>query len=278
MKKIISSQAASLALLCVSLSFANTAFATTEAARVNDKVITIEEVNAKLAEATRGNPMTAPSKKQILDDLIRREVAIQEARKMKLDQDPGVNERLNNVLFFGLVEKKLGPEFDKMTISDAEAKAWYEKNPEIRTSHIFVALPPEATAEEEQRASKKLSEVMSEVKTGKLSFAEAAQKNSEDPSAAVGGDLDYRMKDRLDANYYKSALKLGKIGDITSPVRTSFGMHLVRLTGKHVWTEVDRTRVKRLILEEKRQELVTRFLNDLRQKAKVSVNDKVIKD
>ena len=276
MKKIISTPAASIALLCLSISFAASALATTEAARVNDKIITLEEVNAKLAEATHANPMTAPSKKQILDDLIRREVAIQEAHKMKLDQDPAVSERMNNVLFFGLVEKKLGPEFEKMTISDAEAKKWYEKNPEIRTSHIFVALAPEATAEEEQHASKKLNEVMSEVKTGKLSFAEAAQKNSEDPSAAVGGDLDYRMKDRLDANYYKSALKLGKIGDITSPVRTSFGMHLIRLTGKHVWTEVDRTRVKRLILEDKRQELVSKYLNDLRQKARVSVNDKVI--
>ena len=276
MKKIITSQVATLALFCVSFTFASSAFAVTEAARVNDKIITLEDVNVKLAEAVRGSPMTAPSRKQVLDDLIRREVAIQEARKMKLDQDPAVTERMNNVLFFGLVEKKLGPEFDKMTISDAEAKTWYTKNPEVRTSHIFVALPPEATSDEEQRASKKLSEVLGEVKSGKVSFAEAAQKHSEDPSSAVGGDLDYRMKDRLDANYYKAALKLGKIGDISAPVRTAFGMHLVRLTGKHVWTEVDRTRVKRLILEDKRQELVTRYLNDLRQKARVTVNDKVI--
>ena len=86
------------------------------------------------------------------------------------------------------------------------------------------------------------------------------------------------MKDRLDTAYFKAAAKLGKIGDIAGPIRTPFGLHLIRLTGKRSWLEVDRARVKRLILEEKRQELVSRFLNDLRQKAKVSTNDKSLKE
>jgi parvulin-like peptidyl-prolyl isomerase len=94
----------------------------------------------------------------------------------------------------------------------------------------------------------------------------------------MGGDLDYRMKDRLDPAFFKAAVKLGKVGDIAGPVRTPFGLHLVRLTGKRSWLEADRARVKRLILEERRQELVTRFLNDLRQKAKVSTNEKALKE
>ena len=61
------------------------------------------------------------------------EIALEEARKMKLEQDPAVADRLNNVLFFAYIEKKLAPEFDKMTVSDAETKNWYEKNPEILT-------------------------------------------------------------------------------------------------------------------------------------------------
>lgn len=254
------------------------AFASIEAARVNDKVITLEDVNARFAEAYRGNPLVAPTKKQVLEDLIKREAAIQEARRLKIDQDAATQDRINNVLFYSVIEKKLGTEFDKITLSDAEAKSWYEKHPEVRTSHIFIALPPDATAEEEQKASKKLNELLSEIKTGRASFAEAAQKNSEDPSAAVGGDLDYRMKDRLDPNYYKAALKLGKSGDMSGPVRSSFGLHLIRLTAKHSWSETDRIHVKKIIFEERRQEIVSKYLNDLRQKANVSVNEKAVKE
>jgi parvulin-like peptidyl-prolyl isomerase len=256
----------------------NPAHASTEAARVNDKIITLEEVNAKLGEASRGSPQTAPNRKQILDELINREAAVQEARKLRLDQDPVVLERINNVLFVSLIEKKLGAEFDRMTLSDAEAKNWYEKNPELRTSHIFIALTPGAGADEESKANARLKEILAEIKSGKTSFAEAAQKYSEDPSASVGGDLDYRFKDRMDPVFYKTALRLGKAGDMAGPVRTAFGVHLVRLTGKRSWLEVDRVRVKRMILDEKRQELVSRLLNDLRQKAKVSTNEKALKD
>ncbi len=261
----------------VFLSF-NLATAATEAARVNDKVITVEDVNSKLLEASRGNPMAAPSRKQVLDELIKREAAIQEAKRMKLDQDPAILDRINNVLYFALIEKKLGPDFDKISFSESDTKNWYEKNPEIRTSHIFISLPQGVSADEESKAEKRLGEILSEVKSGKRSFAEAAQQYSEDPSAPMGGDLDYRMKDRLDPAFFKAAVKLGKVGDIAGPVRTPFGFHLIRLTGKRSWLEADRARVKRLILEEKRQDLVSRFLNDLRQKAKVSTNEKALKD
>ena len=177
-----------------------------------------------------------------------------------------------------VVEKKLGAELEKVTLSEAEAKAWYSKNPEIRTSQIFIALPNEATAEEEQKANKRLSDILGEIKSGKMSFAEAAQKNSEDPSASVGGDLQYRGKDRLDPLYYRAALKLAKAGDTTGPIRTPYGAHLIRLTGKHSWNETDRMRIKRMIIEEKKQEIVGKYLNDLRQKASISVNEKVIKE
>lgn len=265
-------------LIPFSLLTISAAHAVTEAAKVNDKVITLEQVNARIAEQARSGSPISLTKKTALDELVKREAAIQEAKRLKLDQDPAIADRINNVLYFAVLEKKLGSEFEKITLSDAEAKNYYEKNPEIRTSHIFVALPSDATSEDEKKANAKLNAVLTEIRSGKVSFAEAAQKNSEDPSAAMGGDLDYRMKDRLDPAYYRAAIKLGKSGDISSPIRTPFGLHLIRLTGKHNWTEVDRQHVKRVILDEKRQELVSGYLNDLRQKAKVSINSNVIKE
>lgn len=265
-------------LISFSLITVTSALAATEAAKVNDKVITIDQVTARIQEQARSGAPIALSKKMALDELVNREAAVQEAKKMKLDQDPVVAERISNVLYFAVLEKKLGTEFEKITLSDAEAKNWYEKNPEIKTSHIFVALPPGANADDEKKATAKLNGILAEIRSGKTSFAEAAQKSSEDPSAAMGGDLDYRMKDRLDPVYYRAALKLGKLGDISSVIRTPFGMHIIRLTGKHNWSEVDRQHVKRLILDDRRQEIVSRYLNDLRQKAKVTINSAAIKE
>jgi parvulin-like peptidyl-prolyl isomerase len=265
-------------IISFSLLAQSNSFAAVEAAKVNDKVITLDQVNARISEQIRSGSPIALSKKDALEDLVKREAAIQEAKKMKLDQDPAIAERINNVLFYALIEKKIGPELEKITLSDAEAKNWYEKNPEIRTSHIFIVLPGDSSAEDEKKATTKLTSILSEIKSGKISFAEAAQKNSEDPSAAMGGDLDYRMRDRLDPNYYRAALKLGKSGDISGIVRTPFGLHLIRLTGKHSWSEVDRQNVKRIIFEEKRNGLISNFLGGLRQKARVNVNSAVIKE
>jgi len=265
-------------ILPLSILTLSSAFAVTEVAKVNDKVITLEQVNARINEQARSGSPTVLTKKAAVDELVKREAAIQEAKKLKLDQDPVIAERINNVLYFAVLEKKLGSDFEKITLSDAEAKNWYEKNPEIRTSHIFVVLPPDATSDDEKKASAKLTSVLTEIRSGKISFAEAAQKNSEDPSAAMGGDLDYRMKDRLDPAYYRAALKLGKSGDISSIVRTPFGLHLIRLTGKHNWSEVDRQHVKRVILDDKRQEIVANYLDGLRQKAKVTITPGAVKE
>ena len=163
-------------IISFSLLAQSNSFAAVEAAKVNDKVITLDQVNARISEQIRSGSPIALSKKDALEDLVKREAAIQEAKKMKLDQDPAIAERINNVLFYALIEKKIGPELEKITLSDAEAKNWYEKNPEIRTSHIFIVLPGDSSAEDEKKATTKLTSILSEIKSGKISFAEAAQK------------------------------------------------------------------------------------------------------
>ncbi len=264
---------AAVAVSLISASFAAPSFAAVEVAKVNDHVITVDQLNTRFQEQLRMSGVTTTTKKAVLDDMIKREVAVQEAKKLKLEQNPDIQERINSVLFYAYIEKKLGSEFERLGVAESEAKNWYDKNPEIRTSHIFLTLAPGSPAEEEKRLTEKLNEVAKEIKTGKMSFAEAAQKYSEDPSGPMGGDLDYRTRDRLDPGFYQAAVKLGKPGDTSGVVRTPYGLHLIRLTGKKGWGETDRTRIKRIILEEKRDALVAKHLNDLRQKSKVTVNN-----
>jgi len=260
-------------------SLSGAAYAATELARINSTVITLEDFNKRYKDNLKFFQFKAPSKKNVLEDLIKRELAIQEARRAGLDKDPEVVDRMNTVLFQALVEKKLAKDFEGITVSDAEAKSFYGKNPEIRTSHIFVAVRPDASAEEDKKAREKITKIQNEfLKPGKMSFAEVAQRYSEGAAAPMGGDIDYQTRDKLDPAYYAEALRLGSPGKVGNIVRSQFGYHIVKVTSVRPWEEADKGQVKRMMIEEKRAQIFDRFMGDLRKQAKVSVHNDLLKD
>ncbi|OFZ01052.1 MAG: hypothetical protein A2Z97_14320 [Bdellovibrionales bacterium GWB1_52_6] len=250
-----------------------------ELARVNNKVITLEDFNKKFGESVNFFQFKARGKKVFLEDLIKRELGIQEARRLNLDKDPEIMERVNSVLYQALIEKKLAKEFEAIQVSDPEAKSYYDKYPEIRSSHIFAAIPAGARPEDEKKALDKIKKIYDQyVKDGKTSFAEIAQRFSEGVAAPMGGDIDYQTKDKLDPVYYDTALKLKTPGKISNIVRSQFGYHIIKLTAVRSWEDVDKAQIKRLVFDEKRALIFEKFMNQLRQQAKVSVRSDLIKD
>ncbi|MBC7691273.1 MAG: SurA N-terminal domain-containing protein, partial [Methylotenera sp.] len=160
-----------LAAMIIPLMALKTIEAATELARINGTVISLEDFNKKYRENLKFFQFKAPTKKGVLDDLIKRELGIQEARRLKLDRDPEIVDRMNTVLYHALLDKQLGKEFEKINITDAEAKDFYSKNPELRTSHIFVQLKPDASKEDQAKAYAKIKNVQdTELKAGKTSF------------------------------------------------------------------------------------------------------------
>ena len=89
---------------------------------------------------------------------------------------------------------------------------------EVRASHILVKLEDEA---------KKLLE---EIKGGK-SFADAAKEVSLCPSGRDGGDLGFFKKGVMVKPFEDAAFAMKEIGEISEPVQTQFGWHLIQLTG-----------------------------------------------
>lgn len=265
-----------LLALTLTLTIPAFSFSATELAKVNGKVITLEDFNKKYQALLPLYTNKTPTKANVLDDLIKRELGIQEAKKLKLEQDPEVQDEMNTVLYQALLRKQLVKEFEKIHISDAEAKSWYEKNPEVRTSHIFVAIKPGAKKEEELEAYKRIKEIQDkELKSGK-SFAEVAQKFSEGVAAPMGGDLDYQTKDRLDPTYYSTAVALRSPGKVSGIIKTQFGYHIIKLTAIREWNDVDRNTVKQLVLNEKRQGIFDRYMGQLRAKASVSIKSGLV--
>lgn len=89
---------------------------------------------------------------------------------------------------------------------------------EIRASHILVKTKEEA------------ENLLDEIKNGK-DFAEAAKEVSLCPSGSDGGDLGFFRRGVMVKPFEDAAFNLNEIGDISEPVETQFGWHLIQLTG-----------------------------------------------
>jgi peptidyl-prolyl cis-trans isomerase D len=120
-----------------------------------------------------------------------------------------------------------------LTVNEQDLKTYYEQNAarleERRASHILVAVSKDASAADKDKAKAKAQELYDQVKKAPDSFAEVARKNSQDPgSAANGGDLDYFPRGAM-TKPFEDAVFAMKKGDISPPVQTEFGWHIIKL-------------------------------------------------
>lgn len=110
-----------------------------------------------------------------------------------------------------------------------EHRAQFETPEERRARHILVSVAKGASAEVKAKAKEKADKLLAEAKANPKAFADLAKKNSEDPgSAAEGGDLGFFAKGRM-AKPFDDAVFAMKAGDITGPVETQFGYHIIQL-------------------------------------------------
>jgi len=125
----------------------------------------------------------------------------------------------------------------QIAIDPAEVKKQYEANqknygkPEERqASHILIAVKPDASAEEKAAAKKKAEEVAAEAKKNPGKFAELAKKYSQDPgSSGQGGDLGYFSRDGSMVKPFEDAVFSMTAGEISAPVQSDFGWHIIKL-------------------------------------------------
>ncbi|MDD2879219.1 MAG: SurA N-terminal domain-containing protein [Rhodoferax sp.] len=122
-------------------------------------------------------------------------------------------------------------------IPEADLKAYYDQNvarlsgnEERRASHILINVPKDAPAADRQQARTKADELLKAVRAAPASFADLAQKNSQDTgSAAKGGDLDFFVRGAM-VKPFEDAVFAMKKGDISEVVESDFGYHIIQLT------------------------------------------------
>jgi len=124
-------------------------------------------------------------------------------------------------------------------VTDDELKKIYEESKEARfatpeerhASHILIAAPATASADEKTKAKAAAEDIYKQVKAAPAKFGELARKYSKDPgSAEKGGDLGSFGRGLM-VKPFDDALFSMKSGDIVGPVETQYGYHIIRLDG-----------------------------------------------
>jgi parvulin-like peptidyl-prolyl isomerase len=123
----------------------------------------------------------------------------------------------------------------KQFVPFEEVKKYYDENVEdefmkpgkIRARHILIAVPENATQEQDAAARTKIEDILKQLNEG-ADFATLAKQHSDCASKQRGGDLGYFGEGDMVPEFEKAAYKLEK-GDISPIVRTKFGYHIIKL-------------------------------------------------
>ena len=231
---------------------------------VNGKAVPSSRVEALKQQVERsGRPVTPEMMGQIKEELIAREVFMQEARKRGLDATEDYKNQLE-LARQSILIRELFTDFQKKNpVTDAEIKAEYDKfvaangGKEYRARHILVEKEDEALA------------LIAQIKKGG-NFEELAKKASKDPgSGANGGDLDWANAGSYVAEFSAAMTKLDKGQMTETPVKTQFGFHIIRVDDVRDTKLPALEEVKPQVSQQLQQQKIAKFQETLRAKAKI---------
>src|SRR5262245_48234908 len=249
--------------LFVALAFgASVAFAQNVAV-VNNKPIpkAREEAWAKQLQQ-QGQQDTPELRKMIKEELIRREVFLQEAQKRGLPEQPEVKFKIDIQRQNTLIQSLMRDELKRNPITDAQVQAEYDKQKaaasqkEYHARHILVEKEDEAKA------------IIEKLKKGEK-FEDLAKVSKDPGSAAKGGELDWAGPDSYVKPVSEAMTKLEKGKFTETPVQSQFGWHVIRLEDVRDAQFPPMAQVSNQIRENLQQQRIQAFVEDLRKKAKV---------
>jgi peptidyl-prolyl cis-trans isomerase C len=236
-------------------------------AKVNGVEITDEDVKLAMEDLGPGIPRQLEGKAResyILDFLVDEQLVVQKAQADKLAETPDFAKKMAYLRDKALMETLLG-NVAKAAATDAAIKATYDEaaknqkpETEFHAHHILVPTEDEA------------KKALARVKGGE-DFAKVAGEVSKDPGSK-GGDLGWFTKDRMVPEFGEAASKL-KPGELSEPVKTQFGWHVIKLdeTRPKVFPPLDQVKdqVARYVVQKAQSELVLK----LREGAKIERSD-----
>ncbi len=231
---------------------------------VNGKAVPTARLDALAQQVARsGRPVSPDMQNQLREEVIAREIFMQEAQKTGLDASDEYKNQIELARQTILIRELFADFQKKNPVTDAEIQAEYDKfvaangGKEYRARHILVEKEADAKA------------IIASLKKGGK-FEDIAKKQSKDPgSGANGGDLDWANASSYVKEFSEAMVKLNK-GQLTdAPVKSQFGYHVIRLDDVREAQLPKFEDVKPQIAQQLLQQKLSKYQEDLRAKAKI---------
>jgi len=218
----------------------------------------------------------AEGKKKLTDELVKKELIYLEAKKQGLDKSPEYKEKLDEFQKLSLISMLLTKEIEqKVGVTDEEVKKYYDTHPgefstdRARASHILVKTKEEADS------------LLKRLKAGE-DFATLAEKNSIDKgSAAKGGDLGFFGRGQMVPEFEKVVFSMKK-GQVSEPIKTQFGYHIIKLTdlkkGQKISFDKVKEKLSKRLLTQKQRAAFDSYIEKLKSSYPVEIKEDKLKD
>lgn len=240
-------------------------------ALVNGKEITQKELNdifQRFPEDRKKYFEGEEGKKRLLDEVIAFELIYNDAKDSGLTNDDYYKEQMENAEKQILTQMAIGKVLSEIAVAESELQRYYEANknlfqdPEkVRAKHILVSTEEEAL------------KIKGEIEAGKK-FEDAAVEYSSCPSKERGGDLGAFSRGQMVPEFENAAFSQ-EVGELSSPVKTQFGYHLIKVENKIPAQPRSFESVKDMIrgrlLQERQNMKYSWYIDQLKNKYKVEV-------
>jgi peptidyl-prolyl cis-trans isomerase C len=221
----------------------------------------LDMLAAQLAKS--GRPVPAEAEGQLKDEVIVREIFMQEAQKRGLDATDDYKMQMELARQTILIRELFADWQKNNPVTDAEIQGEYDKfvaangGKEYKARHILV--------EKEDDAKK----IIADLKKGQK-FEDIAKKQSKDPgSGANGGDLDWATAASYVPEFAEAMIKLKKGETTAAPVKSQFGWHVIRVDDIRDAQLPKLDEVRPQIAQQLQQQKLVAFQENLRKSAKI---------
>ena len=246
------------ALMSATAMAAGNAFVTVNGVAVSQSMADVFMAEQK----AQGAPDSAELRKAVREELIRRELLVQEAKKAGLDKKPDIAAQADAARQAFFIRAYVQDYVKKNPISNDLLKAEYDKiktqmgSTEYKSAHILVASEDEAKA------------VIENLKKG-AKFAELAKQSIDPGSKENGGDLGWASATNFVKPFSEALTALAKGKYTEAPVKSDFGYHVIMLEDTRPLNAPTFEEIKPRLLQQAQSQQITKMVDDLRAKAKI---------
>ena len=222
----------------------------------------VDEAIAAMGQRGAAYQQNPQGRAMILEQLIEQRLFLADAMRNVYEREPEFKAQMARIREQLLIQYAVNKAVAGAKVTDEEAKAFFDENPEqfvgqetVAASHILVD------------SEEKANEILGKIKAGEMTFEAAAAEFSSCPSSQNGGSLGEFGHGQMVPEFDQACFSM-EVGAISEPVKTQFGYHIIRLDEKNeakpIPYEDIAEQIKQHMLSEKQRQALQSKINQLK--------------